>query len=83
MREIEALGGFPTKDNFVNATRALKLNRVSPMFKDLLDRARVIGAINDAERQLLAHFKKVFKEITETEESLWRRLLRQLGLSPW
>ena len=83
VREIEALGGFPTKDNFVNATRALKLNRVSPMFKDLLDRARVIGAINDAERQLLAHFKKVFKEITETEESLWRRLLRQLGLSPW
>ena len=83
VREIEALGGFPTKDNFVSAANALVLNRASPMFSDLLERARVIGAIDDAEAQRLKHFKAVFDEIMQRREPWWRRLSRRLGLAGW
>ena len=83
VREIEALGGFPTKDNFVSAANALVLNRDSPMFRALLERARVIGAIDDAEAQRLKHFKAVFDEIMQRREPWWRRLSRRLGLAGW
>ena len=83
VREIEAVGGFPTKDNFVSAANALVLNRDSPMFRALLERARVIGAIDDAEAQRLKHFKAVFDEIMQRREPWWRRLSRRLGLAGW
>ncbi len=81
-REIEALGGFPTRGSFGNAANALVLNRASPMFRDTLERARVIGASSEAERLLLAHFKVVYTSMmqSKTEGAGWSWVLRLLRL---